>query len=166
MGDYRLPFPEDTFDFVFSASVLEHVQNTADALREIHRVLRPGGTSLHCFPSRYRPIEPHVFVPLATIFRGLKYLEFWARLGIRNSFQQNMTPSEVAKANYDYLRTSTNYLPESQLQTLAARLFRQVSFEEHAYIRFGYGRLRHLKHVPFVTGIVRTFHEKVLLLRK
>lgn len=38
-----LPFPDNTFDLVFSHGVLHHVPEVGKAEREIHRVLRPGG---------------------------------------------------------------------------------------------------------------------------
>jgi ubiquinone/menaquinone biosynthesis C-methylase UbiE len=39
-----LPFADDSFDLVFSYGVLHHTPDTARAIREVHRVLRPGGT--------------------------------------------------------------------------------------------------------------------------
>ena len=39
----RLPFPDGSFDVVYSNGVLHHTPDTAGAVREIHRVLRPGG---------------------------------------------------------------------------------------------------------------------------
>jgi ubiquinone/menaquinone biosynthesis C-methylase UbiE len=39
----ELPFPDDTFDAVMSSFVLQLVPNRFRALREIRRVLRPGG---------------------------------------------------------------------------------------------------------------------------
>jgi ubiquinone/menaquinone biosynthesis C-methylase UbiE len=39
----RLPFPDGWFDAVIVAELLEHVPNDTAALREIARVLRPGG---------------------------------------------------------------------------------------------------------------------------
>jgi ubiquinone/menaquinone biosynthesis C-methylase UbiE len=39
----RLPFPDDSFDRVSSNGVLHHTPNIEAALREIRRVLRPGG---------------------------------------------------------------------------------------------------------------------------
>lgn len=39
-----LPFPDGSFDRVIAAEVMEHVPNDRAALRELARVLRPGGT--------------------------------------------------------------------------------------------------------------------------
>ena len=41
----RLPFSSETFDVVYSNGVLHHTPDTAGAINEIHRVLRPGGTA-------------------------------------------------------------------------------------------------------------------------
>jgi len=38
-----LPFADDSFDVVYSNGVLHHTPDTAGAVREAHRVLRPGG---------------------------------------------------------------------------------------------------------------------------
>ncbi|HUQ31041.1 MAG TPA: class I SAM-dependent methyltransferase [Pyrinomonadaceae bacterium] len=39
----RLPFADESFDVVYSNGVLHHTPDTAQAVREVHRVLRPGG---------------------------------------------------------------------------------------------------------------------------
>jgi len=39
----RLPFADGNFDFVWMFDVLEHVDDPANVLREVARVLRPGG---------------------------------------------------------------------------------------------------------------------------
>ena len=41
----RLPFPDDSFDIVYSWGVLHHSPNTARAVGEVRRVLRPGGVA-------------------------------------------------------------------------------------------------------------------------
>ena len=61
----RIPFPDNTFDFIVSTSVVEHVEDLDAALSEMHRVLKPGGMSLHRFPPLCVLVEPHMFVPLA-----------------------------------------------------------------------------------------------------
>ncbi|MCU0419161.1 MAG: methyltransferase domain-containing protein [Cyclobacteriaceae bacterium] len=46
MDLHQIPFPENTFDVVLCNHVLEHVADDIQALREIHRVLRPGGYAI------------------------------------------------------------------------------------------------------------------------
>lgn len=47
---YRLPFPDDSFDVVFSHALFEHLREPAAALQEIRRVLRPGGIAALASP--------------------------------------------------------------------------------------------------------------------
>ena len=42
----RLPFPDGSFDLAYSHGVIHHIERTAAAVAELHRVLRPGGTAL------------------------------------------------------------------------------------------------------------------------
>ncbi len=55
LGDATdLEFEDDSFDFVFSYHALEHISDPDRALREIHRVLRPGGGFWIGTPNRTR----------------------------------------------------------------------------------------------------------------
>jgi SAM-dependent methyltransferase len=47
----RLPFPDGAFDRVIAAEVLEHIVEDEQALRELARVLRPGGTLAATVPA-------------------------------------------------------------------------------------------------------------------
>jgi SAM-dependent methyltransferase len=46
-----IPFPDDSFDVVFSSNVLEHVEELDRLQADIARVLRPGGICIHILPT-------------------------------------------------------------------------------------------------------------------
>ena len=45
-----LPFPDNSFDSVFSSEVLEHIFNPEEIFKEINRVMKPGGKILITCP--------------------------------------------------------------------------------------------------------------------
>ena len=49
----ELPFPDASFDLVLSFDVLEHIRDSDAHLREVSRVLRPGGRYLVQTPSKW-----------------------------------------------------------------------------------------------------------------
>jgi SAM-dependent methyltransferase len=54
-----LPLPSGTFDLILSHEVLEHVQDDRLAIREMVRVLKPGGRAVIFCPNRGYPFETH-----------------------------------------------------------------------------------------------------------
>ncbi len=54
-----LPFADETFDFVFSNEVIEHVADDALAVQEMVRVLKRDGRMLIFCPNRWYPVEQH-----------------------------------------------------------------------------------------------------------
>ncbi len=59
----HLPYPSGFFDAVVCLDVLEHVADAPTVLREIHRVLRPGGVALATVPNRHAWRDPHYHLP-------------------------------------------------------------------------------------------------------
>ncbi len=47
----HIPFPDASFDIVFSSNVLEHVPDLVQIHKEIRRVLRPSGYAVHVLPT-------------------------------------------------------------------------------------------------------------------
>lgn len=54
-----LPFEDASFDGILLNEVLEHVTDEVQTLREMHRVLRPGGYLVVMSPNRWVPFEGH-----------------------------------------------------------------------------------------------------------
>ncbi len=50
----HIPFPDEHFDVVYSFHVLEHVQNPPALLKEVRRVIRPGGVAYFGTPNKQR----------------------------------------------------------------------------------------------------------------
>ena len=46
----NIPYPDGEFDYVFCTEVMEHVPEPAAFLREIHRVMKPGGVLIMTTP--------------------------------------------------------------------------------------------------------------------
>lgn len=169
---YQLPFEDQTFDFVFSNQVFEHVQNYSESISEIKRVLKDDGCCLHNIPSRLSPIESHTFVPLASIIKSYSWLYFWAFLGIRNRFQKGLSANQTARTNYDYLTTKTNYLTKKQIRKHFEKHFEYVFFCEKLSFRYRKNRkkgkiLFALSTIlPFIPSLFSTFHSRVVYCRK
>jgi SAM-dependent methyltransferase len=60
MESGRAPFADRSFGVIFANQVLEHVKDLAPVLRDIDRLLRPGGTLYASLPVRETWFEPHV----------------------------------------------------------------------------------------------------------
>jgi SAM-dependent methyltransferase len=168
--EYRLPYEEDEFDFVYSTSVMEHVTDPGGALAEIARVLRRGGVSIHVFPARWRPIEPHMLVPFGGRIQGYWAMRLWAALGVRNAFQEGMPATSVALANAQYCKTGINYPTAHEWKLLARPLFSRVAWDEATFVRASrpVSRLSRilapLLGLPGATALYRSLHTRVLVL--
>jgi SAM-dependent methyltransferase len=54
-----IPLPPSIFDLILSHEVIEHVQDDRAAIREMIRVLKPGGRAVIFCPNRGYPYETH-----------------------------------------------------------------------------------------------------------
>lgn len=54
MSAYEMDFADAEFDYVYSNAVFEHIDNPEEAVKEVHRVMKPGGVAsigIHLYPS-------------------------------------------------------------------------------------------------------------------
>jgi ubiquinone/menaquinone biosynthesis C-methylase UbiE len=77
-GD-QMPFPEGYFAAAVSNSVLEHIPQLDDVLRETHRVLKPGAIFVFCVPNDR-------FLPNLSIAQGLDRMKMTGLAGSYRSF--------------------------------------------------------------------------------
>ncbi len=63
----QIPFDGDSFDAVLCTEVLEHVEDPAELITEIHRVMKPGATGMITVPwsarFHYIPHDYHRYTP-------------------------------------------------------------------------------------------------------
>ena len=89
-----LPFGDNTFDKIFSTEVLEHIPDDHQALREIHRILKPGGRLIITVPNHNYPLlwDPINWVLEAATGSHIKS-GFWA--GLWNMHLRLYYPEEI-----------------------------------------------------------------------
>ena len=96
-----LPFRTGSFDVVYSNSVLEHVRDPAQVLREAMRVLRPGGRLHFIIPSYASFYESHYGIPwVPHLPRALAplYVRLWGRDPRCLAGITFVTPGRLARA--------------------------------------------------------------------
>ena len=118
-GDYRIPFPDDYFDFACSMTVFEHIYKLDDSLCELHRVIKPGGRAFVSFPSSYVIIEPHALLPFVHWIPFSKFREFYIELFNRLNAGQGID----AKLSNEYLDNSVFYRPNHVMDHEIRRYF-------------------------------------------
>ena len=95
-----LPYPDGAFDLVLSHEVLEHVGDDRASVREIVRVLRPGGRLVVFVPNRGYPFETHgVYWRARYMFGNIPLVNYLPR-GLRNRLAPHVrvyTRPEVAR---------------------------------------------------------------------
>ncbi len=89
----HIPFPDRSFDAVFSSNALEHVRDLAFMHAEIRRVLKPGGIAVHVMPTpAWRFWSMTTSFPRAAIFLGA---------ALRRSLPGSGDPRSLGRAWYE-----------------------------------------------------------------
>ncbi len=87
LADARdLPFSKDSYSSVFSISTLEHIENSDQVLKEVYRVLKPGGILFLTLETDevdgatfYRPLFNKIGLPWLSDFATKKYNNLFHR---------------------------------------------------------------------------------------
>lgn len=135
----HLPFEDHRFDIAFSDYVLEHVEFPEPFLKEVYRVLKPGGSFFFRTPNRYHYVSliaqhaPHwVHELLANRARGLPsdahepYPTFH-RLNTQKEIQSLANKVGFSPVTLRHVECEPSYLMFSTIPFLAGVLYERIT---------------------------------------
>jgi len=106
----RLDFPDSYFDVVYSHGVLHHTPDTAGAVREIHRVLRPGGKAVVML---YHRNSYNYCVNISMLRRAGVHLLRW-NPGVKLVHRLTGEPEESLREHSRRLKSKSAYLSSQE----------------------------------------------------
>ena len=86
----RLPFADASFDAIYSMGTIEHFDESEDAVREMARVLKPGGKLILGVPNRFDPFMRPVLVWFLWVLGhyGYGFEKSYSRRALRRMMQR------------------------------------------------------------------------------
>lgn len=135
---YHMPFEDESYEVILCTGLLEHLAEPEDALKEMKRILKPGGKillgassafSVHDAPHDYFHFTPY----------GLEYLlekQNWKHVEVRGSCGTMKTMGILLQR---IAFQSKSILPFRILMFLTAKILPAFQF----FIREEYGDIRH-----------------------
>lgn len=108
LADARdLPFADNSYNSIFSISTFEHITNTSKLLKEMHRVLGPGG--ILAITMETEDVDSNTFYRPFLKKIGLKKLSDWLTWAYNTKFNRHTLPSrkrwvsDIKKAGFKIL---------------------------------------------------------------
>jgi ubiquinone/menaquinone biosynthesis C-methylase UbiE len=153
-GDLQsIQSPDSNWDYALLNEVLEHVPNDRIALKEVFRILKPGGYLFIFSPNRWFPFESHgvqlkcpargvphwiPFIPYIPLRIGKVFFEYWARNYGQSELLQMVTDTGFTIVERDFVWLT----------------FEGISTHQPAFIRIAKPVLRFMSNrcerIPFV----------------
>jgi ubiquinone/menaquinone biosynthesis C-methylase UbiE len=149
-----LPFPNDTFDAVHCRGVLMHIPDWKSSLRELCRVLRPGGT-LMVMEANQRSLEALIVRVVRNFVHTDSRLDI-TRDGLEFWSDHDGKPFVVRMANIDALRSCMSNAQVDPTRSFSDELF-DINRFPAGWIRNSVVRLNGLWlrcNLPFGSGTV------------
>ena len=146
-----IPFPDQFFDVIISNAVFEHIEDKQRALQQLERVLKPGGTMFHHFPTLEVILEGHMAIPCAHWFQAGKLrFAFVAGLrcmGLGNYKQRGESIFEWTRRKLDWIDKYCFYENSNYYNKL---------FSEYALVHreIDYMRFR-ARNIPVLRGVLK-----------
>ena len=131
-----LPLRDATMDVIVLNEVIEHVQDDQQTLREIARVLRPGGTCILYAPNRLYPFETHgIYLRGRYIFGNIPFVNW-----LPSILRDRLVPHARAYRHGDWKRL----IAGTDLQII-----------DHTYVYPGFDNIHHRS--ALLAKVVRGF---------
>ena len=169
LDNYKIPFQDNYFDIIYADQVLEHVQDLNSFIDEVFRVLKPNGFFVAYFPSKYKPVEPHVGIPFGGFFRPILYLYICVFIGayyIQKSSKSDSKGEKVSKIRA-YLDYNTCYRTKCDLHNAFSQKFSTVKYREDLLLdSFSRKSAKLISSIPFGIKIFGLIWSHLLIAQK
>jgi ubiquinone/menaquinone biosynthesis C-methylase UbiE len=148
---YSLPFSDDSFDLVVCSEVLEHLHDYKDAIKEINRVLKPGGQFLASVPAEF---PEKICWLLSEAYQNQPG-------GHLRIFKKNELIKEVAEHNFSFESSQRFHSIHSAYWWLRCLFWK--SQESNIVIK-GYKKIleRHILKKPFFLDLIDKIFNPIL----
>jgi SAM-dependent methyltransferase len=130
-----LPFPDASFDLVFSRYVVEHLTEPQEVFREIARVLKAGGYLIVLTPNAYHYVSlvgrftPHVFHEVVARIRGNRCEDTFPtayKANTRRQLTNCFSLAQLEIVEYCTHEAKPNYLTVSPVTYAAGILYERL----------------------------------------
>lgn len=148
---YLLPFSDDSFDLVVCSEVLEHLHDYKDAIKEINRVLKPGGQFLASVPAEF---PEKICWLLSEAYQNQPG-------GHLRIFKKNELIKEVAEHNFSFESSQRFHSIHSAYWWLRCLFWKS---QESNIIIKGYKKIleRHILKKPFFLDLIDKIFNPIL----
>jgi len=148
---YSLPFSDNSFDLVVCSEVLEHLHDYKDAIKEINRVLKPGGQFLASVPAEF---PEKICWLLSEAYQNQPG-------GHLRIFKKNKLIKEVAEHNFSFESSQRFHSIHSAYWWLRCLFWKS---QESNIIIKGYKKIleRHILKKPFFLDLIDKIFNPIL----
>ncbi|MCE5282425.1 MAG: class I SAM-dependent methyltransferase [Deltaproteobacteria bacterium] len=146
----KIPFPDGTFDIVFSSTVLEHTEDPRAVLRESLRVLKPGGFLQFVFPNYGSFFEGHYAIPWIPYLNN-RMGQLWVRLWGRDPAFMGT----LQLLSYRQVRAWMRDCPEAHVLTYGAEVFERRMLTSDIKEWAGLGKVKGWLRMAHRLGLIR-----------
>ncbi len=170
-GADSLPFDDDSFDYIWCHGVIHHMEDPTLAVREIHRVLRKGGTAhvmvYHRNSWFAKGLIPRVVAPIVRTSLALRHTPAWPAVRRALPYRVRQLVEIMARDGYDAerlltLSTDWSTTDESGVNPISRFYSKADAIEMFRWYDFDYvaADVRTLYHFPPVPSELRTYLER------